>query len=350
MKNTKSCNITFFATLAAFLWTGTGYAQEETPVIKSARKAISEQRNTNAVAILEPLVKRNNPDALNLYSLLCLKNHVAGCSAKDAEAMLLKSAKLGSNAAQYNLAILYMQGHGIEQSRFKAQRWLKKAAKAGHPAAQYSLGKLHLTGAGVRRDASKGWKLVKLASNQGVSPAQYDLAETYSAPRKYSRSVAAEVRHHVSSRSEARQLMMSAAKAGYPPAQLGFGTMHLYGYAGPGDSGKARFWINEAIKSGIPEILARAQELDGEIRELEFDQAIAAARKSLNKWLSVKENRDAAILAGLAVFMLGAGEQIRLSDCENPDMNYLSSESVVDCQNRVRDEGQGAFDFLFLSK
>jgi len=314
--------------------------------IEAARTAISKQQIKDAVNILKPLVKNEDPQALNLYAILCMKKQIPRCSVRDVESMLLKSSELGERVAQYNLALLYLQGHGIKKSQFKAQRWLKKSANSGYFAAQYNLGKLHLSGLGVRRDTKKGWELIKLAAKQGLAPAQYDLANTFfGSPIKLPRSYREDLDI---SKKEATNFMMLAAKSGYPFAQLGYGEIIL-NTEGKTDIAKAQFWINAAIRSGIPVIWERAKTLNKRIKELKSDRAIASARKSLNNWLSVKENRDAALLGGLVLFMYAAGEAAQVADCHNPDVNFLSSENAYDCENRIRMGGPD-LGGLFMSK
>lgn len=34
---------------------------------------------------------------------------------------------------QFQLALLYIQGLGVEENRYEAKMWLRRAADAGHP-------------------------------------------------------------------------------------------------------------------------------------------------------------------------------------------------------------------------
>ena len=45
--------------------------------------------------------------------------------------------------AQFNLALAYMNGDGLERDDKKGAIWLKRAAKSGDPDAQFKLAMLH---------------------------------------------------------------------------------------------------------------------------------------------------------------------------------------------------------------
>ena len=53
-----------------------------------------------------------------------------------------KAADQGYAAAQYNLGIMYDNGHGVEQSNEKAAEWYRKAANQGYPDAKKKLSEL----------------------------------------------------------------------------------------------------------------------------------------------------------------------------------------------------------------
>ena len=50
------------------------------------------------------------------------------------------AAEQGYAPAQYNLSIMYENGHGVDVNYKKAMEWFEKAAKQGHADAQYNLG------------------------------------------------------------------------------------------------------------------------------------------------------------------------------------------------------------------
>ena len=60
------------------------------------------------------------------------------------------AAQQGLDLAQYNLAILYFTGQGVDQDYEQAFRWTEAAAVQGHINAQANLASLYLEGTGVR--------------------------------------------------------------------------------------------------------------------------------------------------------------------------------------------------------
>lgn len=54
-------------------------------------------------------------------------------------------AKKGNKSAQYNIAFMYENGHGVKQSNAEALKWYKKAADQGFVDAQLGGGRLYFT-------------------------------------------------------------------------------------------------------------------------------------------------------------------------------------------------------------
>lgn len=50
-----------------------------------------------------------------------------------------KAAEQGLPQSQFNLALCYWKGEGVEQSLSKAAYWYEKAAEQGHAKAQHNL-------------------------------------------------------------------------------------------------------------------------------------------------------------------------------------------------------------------
>lgn len=50
-----------------------------------------------------------------------------------------KAAEEGDMNAQYNLAVMYEKGQGVDQSDLKAEHWYQSAADQGHPGAPIAL-------------------------------------------------------------------------------------------------------------------------------------------------------------------------------------------------------------------
>jgi TPR repeat protein len=69
----------------------------------------------------------------------------------------------GNADAQYDLALLYLKGDGVEKDVGLAINWLAMAAKKQHVAAQATLGELLWRGTEVRQHEARGLALITLA-------------------------------------------------------------------------------------------------------------------------------------------------------------------------------------------
>ena len=82
----------------------------------------------------------------------------------------LPLAERGNVSAQYNVAVLYEKGQGVEQDYHEAARWYLTAAEQGDPEAQYSIGVLYESGLGVvARSASVAQKWYALAAANPIA-------------------------------------------------------------------------------------------------------------------------------------------------------------------------------------
>lgn len=89
------------------------------------------------------------------------------------------AAEAGLDLAQYNLAILYFTGQGVEQNPAEALRWTKAAAEQGHLNAQFNLGALYYTGSGTAVDLEQALHWYDQAAGAQHGGAQYNLATMY---------------------------------------------------------------------------------------------------------------------------------------------------------------------------
>ena len=90
-----------------------------------------------------------------------------------------KSALLGNGIAQYNLALMYLQGKGIEVDYLKASEWFQQSAEQGDADAQYKMAQLYESGLGVEKDLFLAKEWYEKSAEQGGINAQYFLAQMY---------------------------------------------------------------------------------------------------------------------------------------------------------------------------
>lgn len=90
-----------------------------------------------------------------------------------------QAAEDGLMMAQFNLAILYFSGRGVDQDFQQAFRWTMAAADQGHVQAQFNVGALYYEGQGVDRDRRQALEWYLRAGNAENAPAQHNAAEMY---------------------------------------------------------------------------------------------------------------------------------------------------------------------------
>ena len=89
------------------------------------------------------------------------------------------AAQQGLDLAQYNLAILYFTGQGVDQDYEQAFRWTEAAAVQGHTNAQANLASLYLEGNGVVRDVDQAVSWFSAAGRSGHASAAMTLTSMY---------------------------------------------------------------------------------------------------------------------------------------------------------------------------
>ncbi len=97
----------------------------------------------------------------------------------EAMSKLRPLAENGYSSAQFYLALMYDQGHGVIQNHAIAADWYRKAAEQGHIDAQYNLGIAYASGQGVKANIHKAIYWWKKAATYGSIDAQYNLGMVY---------------------------------------------------------------------------------------------------------------------------------------------------------------------------
>jgi len=78
-------------------------------------------------------------------------------------------AEQGSAAAQLNLGLLYLDGHGVPQDYTEAVMWLRRSAEQDNTQAQHELGALYGAGLGLKRDYVQAYKWMNICAAKGNS-------------------------------------------------------------------------------------------------------------------------------------------------------------------------------------
>ena len=91
----------------------------------------------------------------------------------------LAAAKDGHVDSQYNVALMYERGIGVEKDEKEAVAWYEKSARQGNAAAQFNLGVLYENGRGTKIDYAKANEWYRKASVQGDALAIGNLGMLY---------------------------------------------------------------------------------------------------------------------------------------------------------------------------
>jgi TPR repeat protein len=76
-------------------------------------------------------------------------------------------ADQGSAAAQLNIGLLYLDGHGVPQDYGEAVMWLRRSAEQDNTEAQHDLGALYGAGKGLKRDYVQAYKWMNICAAKG---------------------------------------------------------------------------------------------------------------------------------------------------------------------------------------
>src|SRR5512141_1632182 len=98
---------------------------------------------------------------------------------KTAYRLIQPLADKGLPEAQFNLGLMYDNGHGVPQDYGEAMKWYWKAAHQGVAPAQHNLGVMYDNGQGVLQDDVEAARWYRRAAEQGVAFAQANLGRFY---------------------------------------------------------------------------------------------------------------------------------------------------------------------------
>jgi TPR repeat protein len=181
-------------------------------------------------------------------------------------------AKAGDAKAQFNLAVLYEQGRGIDVDSDKAAYWNNRAVSSEYPpalhnlalsllaekknieaidylrqaadnnfaASQYTLGKIHQFGIGIAENPDLAFQYIEMAAKSGLVKAQYNLG------KMYRDGYGIKVDDIVSAK-----WFEAAADQGYGKAQNSISSKYGMGQGVEQDDVQALKWAILAAKSGI---------------------------------------------------------------------------------------------------
>lgn len=163
------------------------------------------------------------------YAMMLLNGEGAPANVDEAKKWLRKAADANMSHAQYVYGRMYDNGEFVGRDPAEAHRWFLKAARQGHTQAQLALANQFLDGRGTARDFSQAFVWYKKAAAGGDMTAQYvtgsyyerggdgvrqnlNIARAYYAAAAVQGDPAAKIKYQELSQKLAAQARASAAK------------------------------------------------------------------------------------------------------------------------------------------
>lgn len=132
-----------------------------------------------AIAELKPLVVEGYAPAQYQMALVELNGWGVRKNAKAAFDLLSSSAAQNYPDAQFELSLMYSSGNTVKKDLHKAFSLMEKAADKGLASAQFNLGVMYYNGQGVAKDYYRASRWYEKAAEQNYVLAQYNLALMY---------------------------------------------------------------------------------------------------------------------------------------------------------------------------
>ena len=161
---------------------------------------------------------------------------------------LESAARRGDAAAQFRIALRFLNDGGLIGGAAAAARWLARAADQGHTEAQFILASLYERGEGVRRDEKHALELYRKAAAAGHIKAMHNLGVLLTA-----RGTAEDYR-------EAAEWFTRAA-TDLPESQYNLALLYERGLGIEQNLSKAYYWYQLAARAGDKEALWHAEQL-----------------------------------------------------------------------------------------
>ena len=152
-------------------------------------------------------------------------------------------AKKEDVRAQYNVALIYENGLGVEKDLPQAQLWYERAAKNGNASAQYNLGQMyHVAGEEDVHAYEKAKYWYDKAVNSGVKEAYNNLGALYLNGQGVNKD-----------EQKAFRFFQKGAKKGDEAAKVNVAILYAWGKDVTHDKMKAYEYLKSALKAGRSE-------------------------------------------------------------------------------------------------
>jgi|GEM_PF-3187570 len=195
---------------------------------------------------------------------------------------LRRAAAAADPAAEFEIAVRYMDGRGLPQDSAKAAEWYRKAAAQGLAPAQYRLGSLYEKGDGVARDLSMARMWYQRAAEQGNRKAMHNLAVLY-----------ADGVDGKPDYEKAATWFHQAAEYGLADSQFNLAVLYARGLGVQTDFAESFRWFSIAADQGDGEALNKRDEIARQMDK----ETLEKARAALDAWTAREPLMSANVVA-----------------------------------------------------
>jgi localization factor PodJL len=180
----------------------------------------------------------------------------------------LRAAALAGNpAAEYEIAVRYVEGRGVTTNIEEAARWLERAARSGFVPAQFRLGGLYDKGGGLKKDRALARQLYTAAAEKGHAKAMHNLAVLYA------EGVDGRPNYRM-----AAQWFRKAAEHGIADSQYNLAILYIRGIGVDQNLIESYKWFSLAADQGDQEAARKREEVAERLDEPALIAAQQAAR------------------------------------------------------------------------
>ncbi len=183
--------------------------------------------------------------------------------------LLRQAAAAGEPAAEFEVAVRYMDGRGLPHDATRAVEWYRKAAAQGLAPAQYRLGSLYEKGEGVGRDLAMARMWYQRAAEQGNRKAMHNLAVLY-----------ADGIDGKPDYEKAAIWFRQAAEYGLADSQFNLAVLFARGLGVQTNFAESFRWFAIAADQGDNEALAKRDEVASQLDQ----ESLLKARAVLDAW------------------------------------------------------------------
>lgn len=200
------------------------------------------QRGLYKTAYNLALVRAKNGDAAaeTLVAEILSRGLGVPLNAAEAAKWYQRAAEQGVPEAQFQYALMLLDGTYVKKDERQAHALMQAAAEAGNPLAQFNFAQLLVSEDPGDAGLARAVPYYERAAGTGLADAQYAMAQVYA------NGVGGQKRDDV----RARRLLVLAAKQNYDTAQIDLGQWMIDGRGGDRDLKAGFGWIKIAADGG----------------------------------------------------------------------------------------------------